>query len=82
MLGPSDRRRKKMPQISSLPSHCPGFDSLKNMESFTCKCPKCGEAKEIFSDEFNKPQTCGKCQEPIDFSQCTLEGSAKSPDPR
>jgi hypothetical protein len=71
-----------MPQIYSVPSHCPGFDNFKDMESFTCQCPKCGEKKEIFSDEFDKPQSCGKCQEPIDFSQCTLEGSAKSADPR
>lgn len=71
-----------MTQEMSLPSHCPGFSSFKNMESFTCKCPKCGESKEIFSDEFDKPQMCAKCKEPIDFSQCTLEGSAKTPGPR
>jgi hypothetical protein len=34
--------------------------------------------KEIFSDEFDKPQVCSKCKAPIDFSQCTLEGSTKA----
>lgn len=71
-----------MPQTGSLPSHCPGFESFKEMESFMCKCPKCGEQKEVFSDEFDKPQVCGKCKEPIDFTQCTLEGSAKTSGPR
>ena len=67
-----------MTETTSTPAHCPGFASFKNLESFVCKCPKCGEEKEIFSDEFDKPQTCGKCKEAIDFSKCTLSGSAKS----
>ena len=41
----------------------------------TTKCPECGESKEIFSDEFDKTHTCAKCGKPIDFTQCTLDGS-------
>lgn len=58
------------------PQHCPGFESHKHLKSFTCKCPQCGSIKEIFSDEFNKEHRCDKCGQPIDFSQCTLEGAA------
>lgn len=58
----------------STPQHCPGYESFKNLKSFICKCPECGESKEIFSDEFHKTHTCGKCAKPIDFKQCTLEG--------
>jgi uncharacterized protein (DUF983 family) len=43
------------------PQHCPGYESFKNLKSFICKCPECGESKEIFSDEFNKTHTCVKC---------------------
>ena len=60
----------------STPQHCPGFQQFKSLSSFTCKCPKCGAEKEIFSDEFDKPHTCNACNEPIDFSQCTLDGKA------
>jgi uncharacterized protein (DUF983 family) len=60
----------------STPQHCPGYENFKNLKSFICKCPECGESKEIFSDEFNKNHTCGKCGKPIDFAQCTLDGSA------
>lgn len=38
----------------STPQHCPGFENFKHLKSFTCNCPKCGEVKEIFSDEFEK----------------------------
>jgi uncharacterized protein (DUF983 family) len=61
------------PEISSTPQHCPGFQQYKNLSSFECQCPECGEANEIFSDEFNKPKTCTACGKPIDFSKCTLE---------
>lgn len=71
-----------MPENYSIPTHCPGFSSFKNLKSFTCKCPECGEEKEIFSDEFDKPQVCSKCKKPIDFTQCTLEGQAGTEDPR
>ncbi|NOY70113.1 MAG: hypothetical protein GXP53_11640 [Deltaproteobacteria bacterium] len=60
----------------STPQHCPGFEQFKNLKSFTCNCPNCGEPKEIFSDEFGKIQKCDKCGKEIDFTQCTLEGSA------
>ncbi|MCP4351870.1 MAG: hypothetical protein GY795_40930 [Desulfobacterales bacterium] len=60
----------------STPQHCPGFESLKHLKSFKCKCPGCGLEKEIFSDEFEKTHTCIGCGKEIDFSQSTLEGSA------
>ena len=62
------------------PQHCPGFDSFKHLSSFICKCPNCGEEKEIFSDEFGKPHVCSKCHKEIDFTKCTLEGEGGSPD--
>ena len=71
-----------MPIISSTPQHCPGFDRFKNLKSFICQCNHCGASKEIFSDEFDRPQTCGQCGQKIDFSQCTLDGQAASNDPR
>ena len=66
----------------STPTHCPGFENFKEIESFVCSCPECGEEKEIFSDEFDRPHQCEKCARQIDFKQCTLEGSAKSVAPR
>ncbi|MBI4619486.1 MAG: hypothetical protein HY739_04915 [Desulfobacterales bacterium] len=56
------------------PRHCPGFEELKNLKTFTCKCPNCGKKKEIFSDEFDKKHVCRECGKEIDFTQCTLEG--------
>ncbi len=64
------------------PAHCPGWQSFKDLKSFVCKCPDCGKEKEIFSDEFNKPHICGGCGKEIDFSRCTMTGSASSKDPR
>jgi uncharacterized protein (DUF983 family) len=58
------------------PTHCPGFQQFKNLQSFKCKCPNCSEEIEIFSDEFDKTHVCSKCQKPIDFTQCTLDASA------
>ena len=58
------------------PKHCPGFEQFKNLKSFMCKCPSCGTANEIFSDEFDKPRKCSNCGEAIDFTQCTLEAGA------
>jgi ribosomal protein S27E len=58
------------------PQHCPGFESHKHLKSFICKCPGCGQEKEIFSDEFDKPHHCAACGELIDFKQCTLSGEA------
>ena len=59
----------------STPTHCPGFQTFKNLKSFACKCPECGKEKEIFSDEFEQKHTCGECGKEIDFTQCTLEGT-------
>ena len=58
----------------STPQHCPGYEQFKHLKSFECKCPSCGETKEIFSDEFNKPHLCQSCGKEIDFDQCTLSG--------
>lgn len=58
------------------PQHCPGFESYRHLQSFTCKCPNCGAEKEIFSDEFGKAHHCDSCKQPIDFTQCKLEGEA------
>ena len=60
----------------STPQHCPGFNDIKNLQSFICKCPGCGLEKEIFSDEFNRSHTCTGCNQEIDFTQCTLESQA------
>jgi ribosomal protein S27E len=66
----------------STPMHCPGYQDLKNLKSFVCKCPECGKEKEIFSDEFNRSHTCSGCGKPIDFSKCSLEGQATTTGPR
>ena len=58
----------------STPQHCPGFQQFKDLKVFKCKCPSCGEEKEIFSDEFDKAHVCGSCGKEIDFTQCTLDG--------
>lgn len=57
----------------STPQHCPGFENFKQLKSFTCKCDKCGEPKEIFSDEFDKTHICSKCGAEIDFTSCSYE---------
>jgi hypothetical protein len=64
------------------PKHCPGWESFKNLKSFTCKCGKCGAEKEIFSDEFNRSHSCGKCGAPIDFGTCSYEAGAAASSPR
>jgi hypothetical protein len=78
---PGHSRGGDMSYIASTPSHCPGFTTLKNLKSFSCKCPNCGELKEIFSDEFARPQKCLRCGQDIDFSKCTLEGAAMFNEP-
>lgn len=70
-----------MSYISSTPAHCPGFQRFKDLKSFMCQCNHCGEEKEIFSDEFDRPQTCSKCGRQIDFSECRIEGEARSTEP-
>jgi len=64
------------------PAHCPGYENFKNLSSFVCQCPECGKEKEIFSDEFDKTHVCSGCSKEIDFSKCTLEGSAGRSAPR
>ncbi len=58
------------------PQHCPGFQDLKNLKAFTCKCPECGKEKEIFSDEFDRKHICPECGKELDLSQCTPTGQA------
>ena len=36
------------------PKHCPGYEQLQHVQSFTCKYPTCSAEKEIFSDEFDR----------------------------
>ncbi len=66
---------------TTTPQHCPGFTELRKLNSFICKCPNCGQEKEIFSDEFDRPHTCKNCGQQIDFTQCTLEGSGGVSEP-
>lgn len=70
-----------MPQMTT-PNHCPGFEQLRKLSVFTCRCPECGAAKEIFSDEFNRSHTCSACGKPIDFTKCRIDGQATTSDPR
>jgi hypothetical protein len=65
----------------STPQHCPGYQQLKNLKSFTCKCPNCGYENEIFSDEFDKSHKCKGCKQEIDFTQCKLDEYGSSPIP-
>lgn len=58
--------------MNTTPKHCPGFERVRNLNSFNCKCTHCGAEQEIFSDEFNQARSCKKCHKPIDFTQCAL----------
>ncbi|WP_028322338.1 hypothetical protein [Desulfatiglans anilini] len=71
-----------MAENKTTPAHCPGFQSFRNLTSFTCKCPECGKEVEVFSDEFDRPHKCKGCGNPIDFTRCSIEGAAKDPSPR
>jgi uncharacterized protein (DUF983 family) len=65
----------------STPRHCPGFEQFKSLKAFACKCPNCGQEKEIFSDEFDRKHVCAGCGKEIDFTKCTIEraGGAATP---
>jgi rRNA maturation endonuclease Nob1 len=58
------------------PQHCPGYASFKQLKAFTCRCEGCGQEKEIFSDEFDRPHACSKCGKPLDLASCKLTGEA------
>ncbi len=61
----------------STPQHCPGFHNFKSLKSFNCKCPECGQEKEIFSDEFDRAQCV--CVATTDFNELvaiTLAGKS------
>ncbi len=62
--------------MANTPKECPGFEQFKHLKAFLCKCPECGTEVEIFSDEFDKPKKCPKCDKPIDFTKCELQGKA------
>lgn len=58
------------------PRDCPGFEKLKHLSSFMCRCPQCKKEVEIFSDEFDKEHHCKGCGNKIDFTKCELDMSA------
>jgi uncharacterized protein (DUF983 family) len=64
------------------PQHCPGFEQFKNLQSFSCSCPECGQEKEIFSDEFNEKHVCKKCGKEIDFTRCSIDAAGSTSAPR
>ncbi len=68
--------------MMNTPRHCPGWESLKTLKSFECRCPECGKEIEIFSDEVDKTRVCPGCRKGIDFSKCTLRASGGKNDPR
>jgi hypothetical protein len=63
-------------------SHCPGFERFRDLQSFLCRCHRCGTEVEIFSDEFDRPHTCKGCHEQIDFTECKYDGGGTDPSPR
>jgi hypothetical protein len=63
-------------------SHCPGFESFRDLKSFICKCHNCGMEMEIFSDEFDRQHKCKGCHEQLDFSKCEYQGGGSDPSPR
>jgi predicted RNA-binding Zn-ribbon protein involved in translation (DUF1610 family) len=64
--------------------HCPGFEQLKDLESFICKCPECGKKIEVFSDELTATHICPKCGKKIDCTKCrkSLSGKGRTVGPR
>ena len=57
-------------------THCPGFESFKNLKSFICKCTHCGAEKEVFSDEFDRKHACAKCHQQMDFGECQFHAGS------
>jgi uncharacterized protein (DUF983 family) len=66
----------------STPLHCPGHEQFKNLKSFVCKCPNCGNETEIFSDEFDRKHVCKGCHQEIDFTKCAIAAGGSDPTPR
>ena len=66
----------------SSPMHCLGHEQFKNLKSFICKCPNCGQEKEVFSDEFDKKHLCKGCGHEIDPGKCAVAGGGSDPSPR
>lgn len=61
--------------MTTTPQHCPGFETFKDLQSFTCHCPNCGKLIEVFSDEFERRHVCPGCKQDVDFTKCTLQSS-------
>ena len=71
-----------MPENTTTPAHCPGFENFRKLSAFTCNCPECGKEIEIFSDEFDRPHKCSGCGKDIDFTKCSIEASGGADTPR
>ena len=63
-------------------THCPGFETFRDLKSYSCKCPNCGTEIEIFSDEFNRDHQCKKCHHLLDVNQCEYAGGGSDLTPR
>ena len=57
--------------IMSDQQHCPGFESNKSLNAVQMKCPECGKAVEVFSDEFEKMTKCPSCNASFDPKTAT-----------
>ena len=71
MVQPSRVAKGKEGHMKSS-QHCPGFEALRELESFLCTCPECKEEIEVFSDELHKKHICPKCGQQIDCGECPL----------
>lgn len=68
--------------MPTTPRHCPGLETFKDLKAFVCRCNNCGEKKEVFSDEFERPHKCHKCEQFIDFTTCEFEAGGLTRSPR
>lgn len=57
--------------------HCPGFESNKTLNEVKIKCPTCGKAWEVFSDELNKEAKCSGCGATFDPKACSCSCASK-----
>ncbi|MBU1171837.1 MAG: hypothetical protein KKD44_19965 [Proteobacteria bacterium] len=57
-------------------TRCPGNELNKSLSTFSCDCPSCGKANEIFGDEMNKKHKCTACGTDLDLSKCKKAGKA------
>ena len=54
------------------PQHCPGFNDVKNLKSFVCKCPGCKKEKEIFLKRIKNITGSEGKNPPLDFKDCVI----------